>query len=433
MEDGVTAVDGERAREQEKRGVASHNARLILVNDEGDLEREMRDIGVAPEGVSIMVPKGVFRVIRLERVPLRAAILIKEEMLSKGGEAAVSDGVASLSTDSTDVLLMGTARTLRRAAEGLLRQPFGLRDIAREIIEVLDTCEPPVARTRRTLKLREHTLALGERTYIMGIVNVTPDSFSDGGQHCTTEAAVEHARRLVEEGADIVDIGGESTRPGAEPVPLEEEMARVIPVVKRLAAEVQVPISVDTYKSEVAEAALAAGAHMVNDISGLRLDERLGEVVARAGVPVVLMHMKGLPRDMQDNPQYDSVVGEILGFFRDAVARAEAYGIPRDSIVIDPGIGFGKTVAHNLEILRRLKEFRSLGLPILVGTSRKSLIGKVLNLPVDQRLEGTAATVALAIASGADIVRVHDVRYMSRVARMADAIVRGGAERGGAE
>ncbi|MGE5587966.1 MAG: dihydropteroate synthase [Clostridia bacterium] len=421
------------AEEHQGHSAGSHNARLVLVNDADDLAREMRDIGVAPEGVSIMAPKGVFRVIRLERVPIRAAILIKEEMLSKGGEAAVSDGVASLSADSTDVLLMGTVRTLRRAAEGLSRQPFGLRDIAREIGEVLDACEPPVARTRRSLKLREHTLMLGERTYIMGIVNVTPDSFSDGGQHATTEAAVDHARRLVDEGADIIDIGGESTRPGARPVPLDEEMERIIHVVKRLAADTPVPISVDTYKSEVAEAALEAGAHMVNDISALRLDARLGEVVARAGVPVVLMHMKGLPRDMQENPRYDSVVGEILGFLRDAVARAESCGIPRDDIVIDPGIGFGKTVAHNLEILRRLKEFRSLGLPILVGTSRKSVIGKVLNLPVDQRLEGTAATVALAIASGADIVRVHDVRYMVRVARMADAIVRGGAERGGAE
>lgn len=410
------------AQEQNAR---SHNARLILVNNTDDLVREMHDIGVAPEGVSIMAPKGVFRVIRLERVPLRAAILIKEEMLSKGGEAAVSDRVASLSTDTTDVLLMGTVRALRRAAEGLSRQPFGLRDIAREIREALDAAESPGG--RRTLKLREHTLELGKKTYIMGIVNVTPDSFSDGGQHATVQAAVDHARRLVDEGADIIDIGGESTRPGAQSVPVEEELERVIPVVERLAPGIPVPISVDTYKAEVAEAALASGAHMINDISALRLDTRLGEVVARAGVPVVLMHMKGLPRDMQENPHYDSVIGEILGFLRDAVARAESCGIPREKIIIDPGIGFGKTVAHNLEILKRLGEFRSLGLPILVGTSRKSLIGKVLNLPVDQRLEGTAATVALAIASGADIVRVHDVRYMARVARMADAIVRGGA------
>lgn len=434
----------------------SHNARLILVNDAGDLVREMRDIGVAPEGISIMVPKGLFRVVRLERVPLRAAILIKEEMLSKGGEAAVSDRVASLSTDSTDVLLMGTVAVLRRAAEGLARQPFGLREISREILDVLDldpgldlgldlnlnhddavgapgTAGPEVRARRRVLRLRGHALELGRKTYIMGIVNVTPDSFSDGGQHATVDEAVCHAKRLVDEGADIIDIGGESTRPGADPVPLDEEIRRVIPVVERLAAELPVPISVDTYKAEVAEAAVAAGAHMINDISALRLDERLGEVIARAGVPVVLMHMKGVPRNMQENPRYDSVIGEILGFLRDAVARAQSCGIRRENIVIDPGIGFGKTAAHNLEILRRLGEFRSLGLPLLVGTSRKSFIGKVLNLPVDQRAEGTAATVALAVASGADIVRVHDVRYMARVARMADAIVRGGAWRGGVD
>lgn len=414
---GIPLITHERA--------GAHNARLILINTTEDLAREMRDIGVAPEGLAIMVPKGVFRVIRLERVPLRAAILIKEEMLSKGGEAAVSDAVASLSTDATNVLIMGTVRALRRAADGLSRQPFGLRDIAREIREVLDAAETPSQ--PRTLKLREHTLELGKKTYVMGIVNVTPDSFSDGGQHATTQAAVDHARRLIDEGADIIDIGGESTRPGAEAVPVDEELARVIPVVEILASDIPVPISVDTYKAEVAKAALAAGAHMVNDISALRLDMRLGEVVAQAGVPVVLMHMKGLPRDMQESPHYDSVIGEILAFLRDAVARAESCGIRREGIVIDPGIGFGKTVAHNLEILRRLDEFRSLGLPILVGTSRKSLIGKVLGLPTSQRLEGTAATVALAVASGADIVRVHDVRYMARVARMADAIVRGGA------
>ncbi|HHY32877.1 MAG TPA: dihydropteroate synthase [Firmicutes bacterium] len=405
-----------------------------------DLVREMRDIGVAPEGISIMAPKGLFRVIRLERVPLRAAILIKEEMLSKGGEAALSDRVASLSTDSTDVLLMGTVAILRRAAEGLARQPFGLREIASEILDVLeDAVDVPEAAGLkapaewRTLRLRGHVLELGRKTYIMGIVNVTPDSFSDGGQHATVDEAVCHAKRLVDEGADIIDIGGESTRPGADPVPLEEEIRRVIPVVERLAGELAVPISVDTYKAEVAEAAVAAGAHMINDISALRLDERLGEVIARAGVPVVLMHMKGVPRNMQENPRYDSVIGEILGFLRDAVARAQSCGIRRENIVIDPGIGFGKTAAHNLEILRRLGEFRSLGLPLLVGTSRKSFIGKVLNLPVDQRAEGTAATVALAVASGADIVRVHDVRYMARVARMADAIVRGGAWRGGVD
>ncbi len=402
----------------------SHNARLVLISTAEDLVREMKEIGVAPEGVSIMASKGVFRVIRLERVPLRAAILIKEEMLSKGGEAAVSDAVASLSTDATDVLLMGTVGQLRRAAEGLRRQPFGCRDIAREILDVLDATGPAAVRPQ-ALNLGKHTLELGKRTYIMGIVNVTPDSFSDAGRHATTQAAVDHARRLADEGADIIDIGGESTRPGAEAVPVDEEMARVIPVLEGLASDLPVPISVDTYKAEVAEAALAAGAQMINDISALRLDRRVGGVVARAGVPLVLMHMKGLPRDMQENPQYDSVMADILGFLRDAVARAEACGIRRDNIVVDPGIGFGKTVAHNLEILRRLGEFRSLGLPILVGTSRKSLIGRVLDLPVDQRLEGTAATVALAVASGADIVRVHDVQYMARVARMADAIVRG--------
>jgi dihydropteroate synthase len=200
----------------------------------------------------------------------------------------------------------------------------------------------------------------------------------------------------------------------------------VIPVIEALGQDFPVPVSVDTYKSEVAEAAIAAGAHMINDISALTIDPRLGGIVAGAKVPIVLMHMKGRPRDMQENPEYESVVSEVTGFLRTSVARAKEYGISGENIIIDPGIGFGKTVAHNLELLRRLKELKSLGCPILLGTSRKSFIGRTLGLPVEDRVEGTAATIALGIASGVDIVRVHDVKYMARVARMTDAIVRGG-------
>lgn len=201
----------------------------------------------------------------------------------------------------------------------------------------------------------------------------------------------------------------------------------MVPVIEALGKDFPAPISVDTYKSEVAEAALGAGAHMINDISGLTIDPRLGEVVAEAKVPIVLMHMKGRPKDMQENPQYESVVSEVARFLRDAAERAQEYGIPAENIIIDPGIGFGKTCAHNLELLRKLKELRSLGYPILIGTSRKGFIGRTLGLPVEDRVEGTSATVALAIASGVDIVRVHDVKQITRVARMSDAIVRGGS------
>jgi len=266
---------------------------------------------------------------------------------------------------------------------------------------------------------------LGRRTLVMGILNVTPDSFFDGGKFFRLESALEHARRLIREGADIIDIGGESSRPGAQPIPEEEELRRVIPVIRALRQESSVPISIDTYKASVAEAALEAGANIVNDISALRFDGRMVEVVARAGVPVVLMHMRGEPRTMQQNPVYTDVVREIKEFFAERIAFARAHGI--EKILIDPGIGFGKTVAHNLEILRRLGEFRELGCPILIGVSRKSFIGRLCGteenpLPPSERLEGTIASNVIAVLNGAQIVRVHDVAAHKRALAIVDAI-----------
>jgi dihydropteroate synthase len=267
--------------------------------------------------------------------------------------------------------------------------------------------------------------ALGKRTLVMGILNVTPDSFSDGGQFFALEQAVEHARRLIAEGADILDIGGESSRPGAQPVPEEEELRRVIPVIRALRKESAVPISIDTYKAAVAEAALEAGADIVNDISALRFDPQMMKVVAQACVPVVLMHMQGEPRTMQQNPVYTDVVREIKEFLAERIAFARAHGIER--ILIDPGIGFGKTVAHNIEILRRLDELRELQCPILIGTSRKSFIGRLGGtdenpLPPRERLEGTIASTVIAVLNGAQIVRVHDVAPMKRALAIVDAV-----------
>jgi dihydropteroate synthase len=262
-----------------------------------------------------------------------------------------------------------------------------------------------------------------QRTVIMGILNVTPDSFYDGGRYARAEAAVQRALQMVQDGADIVDIGGESTRPGSQPVPEEEELRRVLPVIEAVRGQVDVPISIDTTKSRVAERALQAGACMVNDISGLGFDPRMAEVVARHGALCCVMHILGTPQTMQLNPQYEDVVRDISRYFEERLALAERAGIPRENIWLDPGIGFGKTVEHNLEILRRLREFTAFGLPILIGTSRKSFIGKILgDLPPEERLEGTAATVAIAIMNGANAVRVHDVREMVRVARMTDAV-----------
>lgn len=279
---------------------------------------------------------------------------------------------------------------------------------------------PPVPVSH--LFLRGKTLPLS-RTVLVGILNVTPDSFSDGGKYLKTEDAVRRLEELVEEGAHGVDVGGESTRPGAEPVSAKEEIRRILPVLEAWQRkEREAFFSIDTYKSEVAEVALNHGASLVNDVTALRGDPRMAEVISRYQAGVILMHMKGEPRTMQADPIYEDVIFEIQTFFEEAIRRAVQGGIREEAIVLDPGIGFGKTLSHNLEILRRLKEFKVFGRPLLVGPSRKSFIGQILDRPVGERLMGTAASVALSILNGADLVRVHDVSEMKEVARVVDAV-----------
>jgi dihydropteroate synthase len=261
----------------------------------------------------------------------------------------------------------------------------------------------------------------GRRTYVMGIVNVTPDSFSGDGLAYDAAAAVGQAVRMCREGADIIDVGGESTRPGFEPISVEEEIRRTVPVIERLLREVDAPVSIDTCKVGVARAALAAGARMVNDVHGFRRDPEVAAAAAESGVPAVAMHNQ---RGRSASGGRD-VIGDITAGLLESLRIAGEHGLPRERVIVDPGFNFGWTEEQALEMLRRLGELRTLGRPMLVGTSRKSTIGAVLGLPVEERLEGTAATVALAIAGGADIVRVHDVKEMARVARMADAVVRG--------
>ncbi len=276
------------------------------------------------------------------------------------------------------------------------------------------------------VRLGERVLDCSSRTLIMGILNVTPDSFSDGGKFYDKVRAVEQGVKLASDGADIIDVGGESTRPGSESIPVDEELRRVIPVISALAKEVEVPISVDTCKSEVAARAIEVGAAMVNDISALRFDPLMVHVVAQNQVGLVLMHMKGTPRDMQIAPSYDDLFNDISAFLQGRMLWAQEKGVAPDRIVVDPGIGFGKTVGHNLTILKGLSRFKTLGRPILLGTSRKSFIGHVLQADVGRREEGTAATIAVGIWNGANIVRVHDVARMAPVVRMTDAIMRAG-------
>ncbi|NOZ24496.1 MAG: dihydropteroate synthase [Nitrospirae bacterium] len=259
----------------------------------------------------------------------------------------------------------------------------------------------------------------------MGILNVTPDSFSDGGLFLSRDSAIERALRMEDEGADIIDVGGESTRPGSEPVPLEDELKRTIPVIEALAGRLSIPISIDTYKSEVATRAVEAGASMVNDISGLRFDPEMAPLLSRYDVALILMHIRGTPRNMQDNPVYSDLMTEISDYLREGIRLAAESGIAEERIVIDPGIGFGKTAEHNLRIINNLDALSALGRPVLVGVSRKSFIGRVLNnAPVSERLEGTAAAVAVSVMKGANIVRVHDVKEMVRVVKIVDAVRR---------
>jgi dihydropteroate synthase len=276
----------------------------------------------------------------------------------------------------------------------------------------------------RIIKCGNYSLEFGKRTLVMGVINITPDSFSDGGKFYDTKVAISHAKYLVSNGADILDVGGESTRPGSESVTMDEEMKRVIPVIEGISNEVEIPISIDTCKSEVAKAALDAGACIINDISAMRSDPRIANVAAESQSPLILMHMQGTPKDMQKDPKYKDVMGDIKEFLEERLDLAQSKGVTRENMIIDPGIGFGKTLEHNYEIIRRLRELKDLNLPILMGTSRKSFIGNTLGLDVNERLEGTLATITMSIINGADIIRVHDVKEAVRTAKMTDAIYR---------
>ena len=294
--------------------------------------------------------------------------------------------------------------------------------------EYLHTCLLNTSLCRKVnvvkFRCRNKSLELDGKTVVCGVLNITPDSFSDGGLWIDRQKAVDRAQQMVDEGAGMIDIGGESSRPGSQAVSVDEERERVIPVLEKIVDRLNVPISVDTCKSQIARESLEIGVDIINDITSLRGDTDMASVAAESGAGIILMHMQGeSPRTMQKNPQYGDVVSEIAEFLGSSIDRAVSSGISRERIVVDPGIGFGKKTEHNLEIIRRLCELKSLGQPILIGVSRKSVIGNVLDLPVDERLEGTAALVACSILNGANIVRVHDVRYMWRVARMVDAVI----------
>lgn len=391
--------------------VALHN----LVESRSLMER----LGVSEGGVDIMDKKGLFRVLRVKGLDTRAASILKQEMLSRGGEVATSREVYELQGGKAECLVMGTLSQFERLLPKLRSQPFGLRVLAESMAAALEQYDAPGRVTHPLLDLSAPPV-------VMGVINVTPDSFSDGGDFLDTAGAVARAQQMVEEGAQLLDVGADSSRPWSQGTDVEEEMRRLLPVLRALGSGFPIPVSVDTRRAAVAAAALEAGASLVNDISALRADPEMAAVVRDAGCPLILMHMLGTPATMQDNPVYEDVVEEVYSFFVERLSFAVDEGIAEANLLVDPGIGFGKTLEHNLQLLRQLGGFRSLGRPLVLGASRKAFLGRLLDQPEPKgRLIGTVATTALAGMQGVDIVRVHDVKENVEAARVARAVMSG--------
>jgi dihydropteroate synthase len=411
---------------------AGSNVRVLKLDTPAKLVAEMRKIGCSPQGMEIMAPKAAFRTVKVEGLNFAAANIVKQEMLAHGGEAVTSRAALSTKEEDSDVLILGTLRHFQDLIRKLRLQPF------KSLVRLASELELALARYAgeelEPLQIGDRLFVWGERTYIMGVVNATPDSFSGDGLAYDVDRALAQGERMAEEGADLIDIGGESSRPGSQPVEVEEELRRVLPVVEALAQRLDVPLSIDTYRSEVAAAALEAGASLINDIWGLHMDPQLGQVAARHQVPLVLMHNRSRPKDAVQTErlggryqgvEYGDLMGDVVRELRESIDLALEAGVERQKIIVDPGLGFGKTVRQSLQLLASVAELKVLGRPVLIGPSRKSFVGYTLDLPPEERVEGTAAAVAVGIVQGADIVRVHDVSEMARVARMTDAIVRG--------
>lgn len=390
----------------------------IRIDNQSQARELMRQFGVWQKGVEIMGPKAQHYAIKAGPLSAPAMQILKQEMLSKGGEAA-THGEVLKGRNETFVLLLGTLAQYHRLFPKLALQPFGLAQLALELEAVLQQLAE--GRPSRTMQWGNKELSFGHRTLVMGILNLTPDSFSDGGLYSDPYQAVDRALELESQGADIIDIGAESTRPGFESISSTEEVARLLPVLEKLADQLSIPISIDTYKAETARAALDSGANIINDVFGSGNPE-MSQVAAEYGVPYILMHNRRL--------EEMDIIHDLVFSLGQMKVKAMEAGVREEYIILDPGIGFGKTLEENLETINRIDSLKGLGCPVLVGTSRKSTIGKVLGLPVQERLHGTSGTVAAAIIRGADIVRVHDVEAMVQVARMTDAILGRGLANG---
>ena len=406
--------------------MARPTARVLCLPTAADVKAETERLGLPDTALEGLWGGLSVEAVKLEGVSLKVIRAIQEMVPEGCGLVSAGDG-----REAHAVIVAVPYPLLQQIASGL-KAAGGEVGAAGE--ELATTLRRFRGEELGVTACGKATFEWGTRTYVMGVLNITPDSFSGDGLGTNVELAVEQARRFVEEGADILDVGGESTRPGAQPVPIHEEIDRVLPVIERLVAEVDVPISIDSYKQPVVRAALEAGAGMINDIWGLRRSEGLAELAASMDVPIILMHnrravaARGQLGGHFRRVEYHDLMGEILHGLRGSVEIALRAGVRWENVIVDPGIGFGKTPQQNLVVMRRLRELRSLGRPILMGTSRKSVVGITLGVPMGERVEGTAATVAVTICNGADVVRVHDVKEMVRVSRMTDAVVRGGGE-----
>lgn len=386
---------------------------VVVLQNEAEVKLCLEKLGTDKGAYPYLIPKALFRCVLLKDIKAPAANIIKQEMLAAGGDAAVNRHTV-LGQGNTDILLMGTLKHYRQFIEKIKRQPFSLKKAAAELETILSTENI----SGQLVLAHGKSLPLGERTLIMGILNVTPDSFSDGGCYYDTQRAVEHGLEMIEQGADIIDVGGASSRPQAEIASEEEELQRVVPVVEGLARR-GVLISVDTFRARVARETLQAGAHLINDIGRLQMDHNLLSVLVEFQAGVVLMHNR---LQMNYGQPYEDLVSDIIDELSQSAEQALEAGMTRESIMIDPGLGFGKSPAENRYIVKHLQEFRSLGLPVLLAASRKRFIGLTLGLDVDQRLEGSLAVAVAGALKGADMVRVHDVLATLRAVRMADAI-----------
>lgn len=380
--------------------------RILYIQNIEEAARELNKINVSSQGVKVMAPKAIGLAIKLENVKLGAANILKQEMLSIGGDAAVARGVVEGKEKISDVVLLGNADKIKKIIGKLEFQTiFGLSEIRADLEKILKQVSEKFP---QTLNCNGKEILLN-KTRIIGVLNITPDSFSDGNEFVDPLKAVEHAQKMIDEGADIIDIGGESTRPGAEEISVQTEIKRVIPIIKKLSGKV--PISIDTYKAEVAETAIQAGASIVNDISALRCDNSMINVLKNyKHIPIILMHMQGNPRTMQKKPFYKDTISEILSFLKERIDFCISNGISKDRILIDPGIGFGKRHYDNLLILKKLMEFHCLNVPIVLGASRKSFIGRIYDSNPKERIAGSLAATALAFQHNIHFVRVHDVK-----------------------